>query len=279
VRCPCHTAPVWAACAFVRAYSARTHVCVCVCVCGLARTLEFDSDVCAIYAIYICIYTYIHTYIPKPPPPHRSTTRPSLSFCRSLALPATHTAHAVHPARTHAHTQTRAHTHANPHTPKHVRTHTQTHTHPNTRAHKPGADLRPTCTHARAPTQVDESDGAKQIKHAVFQWPKPAPVPSRSPGFAALNQFARACGTPPPPAPVAKQLSKADATRATEGLTLPYKTLRDVLTAVADFEVHRRRQFAGTLTLSDSASFFLLENHGPNVARYALPDQVTESPS
>ena len=109
--------------------------------------------------------------------------------------------------------------------------------------------------------------------------PKHAPPTSQSPGFAGFVQFARERGTPAPPARIAKQLSKADATRATAALTLPKGTLRGVLTALADFEVHRRRLFADTLTLSDSASFFLLENCGPNVARYALPDQVTESPS
>ena len=108
---------------------------------------------------------------------------------------------------------------------------------------------------------------------------KLAPPTSQSPGYAAFAQFALASGTSAPPAPVAKQLSKADATRATAALTHPKETLQGVLTALADFEVYRRRVFADTLTLSDSASFFLLENCGPNVARYALPDQVTESPS
>ena len=75
------------------------------------------------------------------------------------------------------------------------------------------------------------------------------------------------------------QLNQADATRATAALTLPNETFRRVPDAVAKFEGLRRRMFAGILKLSDSASFFLLENPGPNVARYALPDQVTESPS
>ena len=108
---------------------------------------------------------------------------------------------------------------------------------------------------------------------------KPAPIPSQSPGYAALEKFARARGSSAPPAPVARQLNKADATRATAALTLPNETLQRVSTSLAEFEVHRLSKFADTLTLSVSASWYLLANPGPNVPRYALPDQVTESPS
>ena len=124
---------------------------------------------------------------------------------------------------------------------------------------------------SRGTATGDQPSTSKKQKHA--------PPTSQSPGFAALNQFVRASPTPAPPAPVAKQLSEADATRATAALTLPNETFRRVLDAVAEFEVVRRRLFASTLKLSDSASFFLYANPKSTAARFAMPEQVTESPS
>ena len=124
---------------------------------------------------------------------------------------------------------------------------------------------------SRGTATGDQPSTSKKPKHA-------APT-SQSPGFAALDQFVRASPTPAPPAPVAKQLNTADATRATAALTLPNEIFRRVLDALAEFEGLRRRMFAGILKLSDSASFFRYVNPKSNHARFAMPEQVTESPS
>ena len=124
---------------------------------------------------------------------------------------------------------------------------------------------------SRGTATGDQPSTSKKPKHA-------APT-SQSPGFAALAHFVRASPTPAPPAPLAKQLNKADATRATAALTLPNETFQRVLDALAEFEVERRHMFASIHKLSASASFFLYVNPKSNHARFAMPEQVTESPS